>query len=187
MTVLDFETPHGLARAHIQPVDEALGALALGHGAGGGINARDLATAAEVARGQGFSVALVEQLKAADFEGLPLVTGGRSAGARIACRTFRDTGSIAVLCLAFPVHPPQRASAKSPERPTRQPELDAVTVPTLVVQGVNDRFGMPTAGRTRTVVKVPGDHRLTTDLGAVGDAVRKWLPQALRAWAATRA
>jgi predicted alpha/beta-hydrolase family hydrolase len=76
-----------------------------------------------------------------------------------------------VLCLAFPLHPPGR-----PDK-TRQPELDAVQVPTLVVQGDRDPFGMPAAGANRTVVKVPGNHSLTADLDAVVAAVCDWLPR----------
>jgi predicted alpha/beta-hydrolase family hydrolase len=87
----------------------------------------------------------------------------------VACRTAAATGAVAVLCLAFPVHPPGK-----PDK-TRQPELDAVAVPTLVVQGANDPFGMPAAGPSRTVVTVAGTHSLRSDLGAVGAAVSEWL------------
>lgn len=212
MTVLDLDTPHGPARAHLQPVDEPLGALMLGHGAGGGVQARDLTTAATAANAHGFSVALIEQpyrvagrrsaapapqldaawiataeqLKAGPLHGLPLITGGRSSGARVACRTARQTNSVGVLCLAFPLHPPQRKDATG-ERPSRIDELDSVHVPALVVQGVNDRFGMPPATHNRIVAKIAGDHRLGSDLGAIAEAVDAWLPQVLRAWAATRA
>jgi predicted alpha/beta-hydrolase family hydrolase len=103
---------------------------------------------------------------------LPLVVGGRSMGARVACRTAEATGAVGVLCLAFPLQPPRRSGAAAP---SRLPELDAVTVPTLVVQGVRDPFGIPPAGARRTVVEVPGDHSLRTDLEAVGAAVRTWL------------
>jgi uncharacterized protein len=190
--VLDIDTPHGPARAHLRPVDDPRGALVLGHGAGGGVGARDLVKAAEVARSEGFSVVLVEQpyvvagrrspapgaqLDAAwraviatlPFSDLPLITGGRSAGARVACRTAADTGAAAVLCLAFPLHPPGR-----PEK-TRLPELEAVRVPVLIVQGVSDPFGMPPDGPERTVVKVKGNHSLSGDMPAVGAAVGEWL------------
>ena len=60
---------------------------------------------------------------------------------------------------------------------SRLPELDAVTVPVLVVQGARDPFGIPPAAENRTVVEVAGDHSLRTDLGAVADAVRAWLPR----------
>jgi len=95
-------------------------------------------------------------------------------GARVACRTAEATGAAAVLCLAFPLQPPRR-SGKAPT-PSRLDELDAVTVPTLVVQGARDRFGMPPAAGRRTVVQVPGDHSLRTDPEAVAAAIRGWLP-----------
>jgi uncharacterized protein len=178
------------------------GALVLGHGAGGGVTAPDLVVAAEVAVSERFSVALVEQpyrvagkrssppaarldeawtavvehLREGELSGLPLIVGGRSAGARVACRTAAGSGAVGVLCLAFPVHPPGRAD--DPTK-SRQPELDAVQVPTLVVQGTGDPFGMPAPGASRTVVKVAGNHSLTADLEAVGAAVRDWLPRVL--------
>jgi uncharacterized protein len=80
-----------------------------------------------------------------------------------------------VLCLAFPFQPPQRRAAKEPS-PSRLGELDAVTVPALVVQGTGDPFGMPPPGPRRTVVQVAGNHGLKTDLDAVAAAVREWLP-----------
>jgi hypothetical protein len=103
--------------------------------------------------------------------------GGRSSGARVACRTAEATGAVAVLCLAFPFQPPRRSGAS--EAPSRLPELDEVTVPTLVVQGARDQFGIPPATANRTVARVPGDHSLRTDLQAVADAVRAWLPGVL--------
>ena len=203
MTVLEIETPHGPARAHLHPVDEPRAALVLGHGAAGGVTSGDLVAATEAARSEGVSVALVEQpyrvagrrspppaprldaawtavvehLVAAELRGLPLVAGGRSLGARVACRTARATGAAGVLCLAFPLQPPRRATS---EAPSRLPELDAVPVPLLVVQGERDRFGMPPATSRRTVVQVPGDHSLRTDLDAVAAAVRDWLPVVVR-------
>jgi uncharacterized protein len=195
VTALDVDTPHGPARAHLHAADEPRGALVLGHGAGGGVTARDLVAVTTLAQSVGVSVALVEQpyrvagrrspapahqldaawiavveqLRAGALDGLALVVGGRSAGARVACRTAADTGAVGVLCLAFPLHPPGR-----PEK-TRQPELDAVRVPTLVVQGASDPFGMPAAGRARKVVTVPGNHALTGDLEAVAAATLAWL------------
>jgi uncharacterized protein len=185
------ETPHGPARVHLHPAENARAALVLGHGAGGGVTAPDLAAATEAALEEGVSVALVEQpyrvagrrspaparqLDAAWVAvvehlafGLPLVVGGRSLGARVACRTAAETGAMAVLCLAFPLHPPGRPEA------SRLAELEAVTVPVLVVQGERDPFGMPPPGPGRTVVRVPGDHALKADLAAVAQAVRMWL------------
>ncbi len=197
--MLDVETPHGLARAHLTPADQPRGALVLGHGAAGGVTSRDLVAVADVARSDGFSVALVEQpyrvagrrspaparqLDAAwtavvaqllgdQLRGLPVVAGGRSMGARVACRTAEAIGAVAVLCLAFPLQPPRRAGAEP--RPSRLSELDAVHVPVLIVQGARDPFGMPPAAADRTVVQVPGNHSLNTDLGAVSAAVQDWL------------
>jgi predicted alpha/beta-hydrolase family hydrolase len=93
----------------------------------------------------------------------------------VACRTAADTGAVAVLCLAFPLLPPRRSPAAVAK--SRQPELDAVQVPTLVVQGAHDPFGIPPPSRSRTVVTVPGNHSLTADLDAVATAVRRWLPR----------
>jgi predicted alpha/beta-hydrolase family hydrolase len=189
---VEIDTPHGPARAHVQPVDDAVATLVLGHGAGGGVSAPDLMVATRAALENRVSVALVEQpylvagrksqapaaqLDAAWIaaverlrdEDLPLIVGGRSAGARVACRTAENTGAAAVLCLAFPVHPPGK-----PEK-TRLSELDAVQVPVLVVQGERDPFGMPPDGPNRTVVRVRGDHGLKGDLDAVAVAVRDWL------------
>jgi uncharacterized protein len=185
-----FETPHGPALVHVHQLDDPRGALVLGHGAGGGVESPDLQGAAKAALEAGLTVALVEQpyrvagrrspapanqLDAAwtsvvaelAFE-VPLIAGGRSAGARVACRTAAATGAKAVLCLAFPVHPPGR-----PEK-SRLDELDAVTVPTLVVQGERDPFGMPPSARNRTVVQIAGTHSLRSS-SAVEEAVSAWL------------
>ena len=112
----------------------------------------------------------MEQLSEKELADLALVTGGRSAGARVACRTSAAGGAAGVLCLAFPVHPPGR-----PEK-SRLSELDAVAVPTLVIQGESDPFGMPPDGPRRRVVRLPGNHGLKADLPAVTGAVRDWLP-----------
>ena len=169
----------------------------LGHGAGGGIESPDLVGAAEAGRSAGLSVALVEQpyrvagrrspapasqldaawtavisrLREDALRELPLVTGGRSLGARVACRTAAEVDAAAVLCLAFPLHPPGRGD--DPTR-SRLPELDAVQVPTLVVQGESDPFGMPPGGPNRTVVRIPGTHSLR-DGAAVAAVVSDWL------------
>jgi uncharacterized protein len=199
MATFEIETPHGPARAHVDPVPEPRAAVVLGHGAGGGVAARDLVAAAEASRSEGLGVVLVEQpyrvagrrspaparqldaawiavvehLRAGELRGLPLVMGGRSLGARVACRTVEATGAVAVICLAFPLRPPRRGGAPAP---SRLPELDEVGVPTLVVQGERDPFGIPPPAEQRTVVVVPGDHSLRADLDALADAVRRWLP-----------
>jgi uncharacterized protein len=194
VSTFDVETPHGRAVAHLQPVDAPRGALLLGHGAGGGVHAPDLQAATRAALEENFTVALVEQpyrvagrrspaparqldaawiavveaLRADELGGLPLVVGGRSAGARVACRTAAATGAVGVLCLAFPLQPPRGSKS-------RLDELDGVAVPTLVVQGARDPFGMPPASKRRRVVEVAGDHGLKADTGAVAEAVRSWL------------
>jgi predicted alpha/beta-hydrolase family hydrolase len=203
VTVIAVDTPHGPANAHLHPVDDPRAVLVLGHGAGGGVGAADLVAATAAAHSAGLSVALVEQpyrvagrrspaparqldaawvavlkhLAQGDFAGLPLIAGGRSLGARVACRTAAQTGSRAVLCLAFPLQPPRRAG-KAPS-PDRLSELEAVEVPVLVVQGESDQFGMPPQGASRKVVRVAGNHSLKSDVEAVAGAVRNWLAEVL--------
>jgi predicted alpha/beta-hydrolase family hydrolase len=197
------DTPHGVARIHLHEVEHPSAAIVLGHGAAGGVGAPDLVTARDAAQARDLSVALVEQpyrvagkrssprppqldaawlavvdeLRQNAFAGLPLVTGGRSAGARVACRTAAETEAVGVLCLAFPLQPPARAGADP--RPSRLPELEAVEVPVLVVQGERDRFGMPPASATRRVVVVPGDHGLKSGHSRIAEAIREWLSDVL--------
>ncbi|MBO1752026.1 alpha/beta hydrolase [Actinotalea sp. BY-33] len=195
--VQEVLTAHGPARAHLHvPARARRGLLVLGHGAGGGVDAPDLLAVAAVATELGMTTALVEQpyrtagrrgtpraptldaawtevlahLVAGHGGHLPLVTGGRSAGARVACRTAGATGADAVLCLAFPVQPPGR-----PDRPSRLPELDGAVVPVLVVQGDRDPYGLPPSAPGRTVAVVPGDHSLRRGLGELPATVRPWL------------
>jgi predicted alpha/beta-hydrolase family hydrolase len=201
-TEIELPTPHGPARAYIHAAADAKAALVLGHGVGGGVGAPDLVAATQAALPLGVTVALVEQpyrvagrksqgpaqkldeawitviegLRAGPLAGLPLIVGGRSAGARVACRTATQTDPAGVLCLAFPVHPPGKGD--DPDK-SRLPELDAVKVPVLVVQGEADPFGMPPAKRGRKVVKVPGTHSLR-NAGAVKAAVTEWLTGRLR-------
>lgn len=195
----DLRTPRGLARVHLHRAGEPRAALVLGHGAGGGVGAPDLVAATAAALAAGVAVALVEQpyrvagrrspapaaqldeawtsvvdqLRAGALARLPLVCGGRSSGARVACRTAAATGAVGVVCLAFPLHPPGRPSA-----PSRLPELDAVVVPTLVIQGERDPFGIPPESERRSVVLVPGDHGLRAGR-PVSDAVGDWLSRLL--------
>lgn len=200
MTSLEIDTPHGPARAELHRAPEARAGLLLGHGAGGGVGAPDLVAASRGARVAGVDVALVEQpyrvagrrapapahqldtawLAVADrlseewFHDLPLVFGGRSSGARVACRTSADGEAVGVLCLAFPVHPPGK-----PEK-SRMPELDAVTVPTLVVQGESDPFGMPGPAPHREIMVLPGDHSLKREATTLSRTVEEWLARILR-------
>jgi predicted alpha/beta-hydrolase family hydrolase len=193
VAVVELDTPHGPAPAHLHPVAAPRAALVLGHGAGGGVAARDLVAATDAANAADVAVALVEQpyrvagrrspprgpvldaawtaavrqLAGGPLRDLPLLTGGRSAGARVACRTAAATGAIGVLCLAFPLVAPSGAS--------RQEELDGAGVPVLVVQGASDRFGLPDPSDTRTVAVIRGDHGLKSDMPALREAVASWL------------
>jgi predicted alpha/beta-hydrolase family hydrolase len=196
-------TPHGDARVHLaRPADKPRGLMVLGHGAGGGVTAPDLTLAAQAGLTACFAVALVEQpyrvagrrapapLAQVDTAwrtvaehladvapGGRLIVGGRSFGARVACRTAKDVGASGVLCLAFPLHPPGRP-AKS-----RLPELVAVTLPTLVVQGERDAFGVPdpkTVPDNITIVVVDGDHSLKKDAPAIRAALTAWLGDHLK-------
>lgn len=200
VTAREVETPRGTARVHRHPADEPIAVLVLGHGAGGTVTAPDLGAATAAARSCGVSVVLVEQpyrvagrrspppathldeawlavierLRSEELGDLPLVTGGRSSGARVACRTAAASDAAGVLCLAFPLEPPARRQGAA--RPaSRLPELERVPAPTLVVQGAGDPFGIPPAGPSRTVVTVAGNHSLRTDLDRVAEAVRRWL------------
>ena len=179
--MIDVQTPTGLAQADLErPSATATGLLLLGHGAGGSIDAPDLRAMTAAAREAGLAVARVRQPYsvagrrapapaaqldiawtavvehfAAKMPGLPIVVGGRSSGARVACRTALATGARGVLALAFPLHPPGR-----PEK-SRAAELDA-GVPVFVLQGARDPFGgPPDFPAAVTVFEVAGaDHRL---------------------------
>lgn len=166
--VVTLATPYGDARLHKDRSRHPVATLLLGHGAGGGPEAPDLAALAAALPRQGVTVVRVEQpwrvagkkiaprpevldacfVACADALRVrtPLVVGGRSAGARSAARTARQLGASGVLALAFPLHPPGK-----PER-SRLDELEAVDVPTLVVQGERDPFGTPE--------EFPPDHEL---------------------------
>jgi uncharacterized protein len=201
VTNLTIPTPHGPAAVELHCAAQCGAALLLGHGAGGSTSAPDLLATTRAARAAGVHVALVTQpyrvagrrapalarqldeawlavahhLGEGAFAGLPLIFGGRSSGARVACRTAVTGGAVAVVCLAFPVHPPGR-----PDR-SRMYELDGVDLPVLVVQGERDPFGRPEPAAGREVVLVPGDHALKADLAALEGAVAGWLARQLGA------
>ena len=181
----ELETPHGPARAHLHR-RRAAALLVLGHGAGGGVTAPDLVAATEAANAAGVSVALVEQPYRVAGRKSPApahsstppgsrsssscaapspAVGGRSSGARVACRTAAGTGAAGILCLAFPLHPPGR-----PEK-TRLAELEAVEVPVLIVQGESEPFGMPPEAPGREVVRLRGNHGLKSDRPGLRAAV----------------
>ena len=196
-------TPHGDARVVVRRAKRPQATVVLTHGAGGGIGAPDLLRLARSLPTQGVSVTLVEMPWRVAGKRLaprpevidtcyravlddmrmrtPLVIGGRSAGARSACRISRQAGASGVLALSFPLHPPGR-----PEK-SRLDELTAVRVPVLVVQGGNDPFGTPAEFPTDTeLVPVPGaDHGLKVPargelsqeeaLGIVFEAALEWV------------
>jgi hypothetical protein len=185
-------------------------ALVLGHGAAGGVNSTDLRATTEAAVALGFIVALVEQpyrvagrrspppadkldtgwlavmnvLAAGPLADHRLVVGGRSSGARVACRTAAVAQAVGVLCLAFPLLPPGAARQGDVSK-SRLGELEAVptSVPVLVVQGARDPFGMPPPAPNRTVVTIDGTHTLSSTK-AVREAVSPWLAVLLAASAA---
>ncbi len=193
----------------VRPADRPRATLVLGHGAGGGTGTPDLLALGRALPGQGVSVVLVDQpwlvagrkvaapppqldlawlavVPALAVDG-PLLVGGRSAGARVACRTARDLGAVGCVALAFPLHPPGR-----PER-SRLPELVGAGVPTLVVQGGNDPFGRPAQfpDGPALVRPVPfADHSFRVAkaapltqreaVGMVVDHVRSWVAALLR-------
>jgi predicted alpha/beta-hydrolase family hydrolase len=190
----ELRTPAGPAGAEIdRPRDPARALLVLTHGAGGGVDAPDLLAVRGAALQAGVAVVRLTQpyrmagrrspsapgpqdaawlaavaalRRRRSLAGLPLVVGGRSNGARVACRTAVASGAVGVVALAFPLHPPGR-----PEN-TRLPELDGAGVPVLVVQGDRDPFGLPPPGAGREVVVVAGaDHSLKRDLASIASTV----------------
>ncbi|MCE1179993.1 MAG: hypothetical protein LWW86_13335 [Micrococcales bacterium] len=204
--VVEIDTPQGPARAHVFRPPRAIGSLILGHGAGGGIDAPDLALLASALPDDGWAVALVEQpwrvagrkvatppktldeawvpVVAALTSGRsrlpePVIVGGRSAGARVACRTAEQVGAAAVLALSFPLHPPGQ-----PEK-SRAAELQApidAGLPVHVVQGEKDPFGRPdeiaeAVPDTAYLDAVAGAHSFTKDPQDVLEAVRLFLAE----------
>lgn len=201
------DTPHGPARV-LSSGDGTAGTLVLGHGAGGGAESPDLAALTAEAAGAGWLVhrvdqpwrvagkriapapprldeawgAVLDRLRITDQLPGRLVLGGRSAGARVACRTSAAEGAAGVLALSFPLHPPGR-----PEK-TRAPELTGVGVPIVVVQGETDAFGRPedvaavlAGSGLASVYAVPGDHSLKKNPGLAAAAALSWLTEVLPA------
>jgi uncharacterized protein len=201
---VEIGTSEGPARAEVQQpaVGEPSFLLVLTHGAGGGVGSPDLLAVAGAASRLGGVVARVTQpylvkgrrapgsperqdaawveviaaLRAAVGAGLPLIQGGRSNGARVACRTAPTVGALAVIALAFPLHPPGR-----PDR-SRAAELAAAGTDVLVVNGERDPFGIPeSTGKTRVVVLAGESHPLSRRPGEAGRATGAWLREVLAA------
>ncbi|GAA3152430.1 alpha/beta hydrolase [Planomonospora alba] len=194
---MEIVTPHGPARVEVDPVPDPRFLLVLTHGSAGGVDAPDLLAVRDAVAGIGGLVARVTQpfrLRGArapgspakqdeawaavveevrrSRPGLPLVQGGRSNGARVACRTARAVGAEAVVALAFPLHPPGK-----PER-SRAPELRGAGVDVLAVSGDRDPFGVPEAADAARLVVLAGEgHDLKRDPARVGEAVAGWLEE----------
>lgn len=191
---IDVPTPGGPALVDLdRPRGAPTALLVLTHGAGGGVETADLNAIRVAAVKAGVAVARVTQpyrvagrraptapakqdeawlavvaalRRRRGLAAVPLVVGGRSNGARVACRTAAASGADGVVALAFPLHPPGKPEA------TRITELDGVEVPVLVVQGDRDPFGMPPDGPGREVVVVPGaDHGLKREVATTAAAV----------------
>ena len=192
------DTVRGPARVHLdEPTGPARLSLVLGHGAGGSVDAPDLLAVRDAALGIGAVVARVEQpyrvagrrapvparqldeawievvaslRGTARYAGPPLVVGGRSSGGRVACRTARTTGAVAVVALAFPLRPPRRPEV------TRTDELRGAGVPVLVVTGERDPFGIPEPEDDVAVRTLAGEaHALSRNPAVVGEIVVEWL------------
>ncbi|TWP35264.1 alpha/beta family hydrolase [Leekyejoonella antrihumi] len=203
MAVNEIETPVGIARAHVARASNPRGSLVVSHGAGGGIDAPDL-TALSAVVGEGWTYVRVEQPwrvagkkvaappKTLDRAWVPiigrlmhgrwalpgpLVVGGRSAGARVACRTAGRVGADAVLALSFPLHPPGK-----PEKSRASEALGVLDagLPLAVVQGERDPFGTPddvreALGPQAHVFSARGTHSFTKDPEDVLSEVLAWL------------
>jgi uncharacterized protein len=196
---MEIITASGAALAELDEPENPAFLLVLTHGAGGGVDSPDLLAARQAARVLGAAVARVLQpyrvrggrapgsavrqdaawLEIIDalrqrFPGIPLVQGGRSNGARVACRTASAAGARAVVALAFPLHPPGRADA------SRAGELRQAGVPVLVVNGDRDAFGIPDGADVSRVAVLPGEtHALSRHPEKVGQAVQAWLREVL--------
>jgi uncharacterized protein len=190
-TVLD--TGQGPAEVTLDKARKPTFLLVMTHGAGGGVDTADVLAAGQAAAGLGASVARVLQpyrvrgarapgnaakqdeawleiIAALRQPGVPLVQGGRSNGARLACRTAQAAGAQAVVALAFPLHPPGR-----PDN-SRAAELQQAGTDVLVVNGERDPFGIPAASDASRVVVLPGEtHSLSRHPDAVRAAVAEWL------------
>jgi uncharacterized protein len=196
---MEIVTGGGPARVELDEPDSPAFLLAMTHGAGGGVDSPDLLAAWQAGLGLGAAVARVLQpyrVRGARAPGspdrqdaawlqvvaalrqrlpaIPLVQGGRSNGARLACRTAQTAGARAVVALAFPLHPPGR-----PDR-SRAGELRAAGTDVLVVNGARDPFGIPGPADATRVVVLPGEtHALTQHPERVGEAVAAWLSEVL--------
>jgi predicted alpha/beta-hydrolase family hydrolase len=199
---VEIITGSGPARTETDPAERPEFLLALTHGAGGGVSSKDVLAARQAGLQAGATVVRVTQpyrvgggrapgsaqrqdeawleiisaLRAV-YPGLPLVQGGRSNGARLACRTAQQAGAAAVIALAFPLHPPGKAD--DPSR-SRAGELRSAGVPVLVINGERDPFGIPDQADADRLIVLPGEtHSLSRHPQAITEAVASWLGQVM--------
>jgi uncharacterized protein len=195
---MQIDTVAGPARVEVDEAAAPRFLLVLTHGAGGGVASTDLMAARQAGLDSGGAVARVLQpyrlagasapgsaqrqdaawldviaALRARYPGVPLIQGGRSNGARVACRTAEAAGAAAVIALAFPLHPPGKAG--DPEK-SRAGELRSAGVPVLVINGDRDPFGVPDpADADRLVVLAGETHTLSKQRAAIIEAVTSWL------------
>lgn len=201
---MEINTVAGPARVELDDVTAPKFLLVLTHGAGGGVASADLMAARRAGLDTGGTVARVLQAYRvagasapgsaqrqdaawldvitalrASHPGVPVIQGGRSNGARVACRTARAAGAAAVIALAFPLHPPGKADV--PEK-SRAGELRSVGVPVLVINGDRDPFGVPDAADADRLVVLKGEtHTLSKQRAAIASAITSWLNERILA------
>jgi uncharacterized protein len=197
---MQIDTVAGPARVEVDDVEAPRFQLVLTHGAGGGVASADLMAARQAGLDAGGAVARVLQpyrvagasapgsaqrqdaawleviaALRASHPDVPLIQGGRSNGARLACRTAQAAGAAAVIALAFPLHPPGKADV--PEK-SRAGELRSAGVPVLVINGDRDPFGVPDAADADRLVVLKGEtHTLSKQRAAIVSAVASWLSE----------
>jgi predicted alpha/beta-hydrolase family hydrolase len=171
VTAVEIMTSAGPAHVVVEePAGRPRFLVVLTHGAGGTPDTPDVLAVRDAARGLGAVAAWAEITAALSDSGLPLVQGGRSNGARVACRTARQVGAAGVIALAFPLHPPGQPGK------SRDAELRAAGTRVLVLNGDRDPFGIPEPDDATRVVVLPGEtHALSKNPAAIGDAVARWL------------
>jgi uncharacterized protein len=194
VTAVEIMTSAGPADVVVEkPAGRPRFLVVLTHGAGGTPDTPDVLAVRDAARGLGAVTALVTQpyrvrggrapgsaarqdaawaevVAALNDSGLPLVQGGRSNGARVACRTARQVGAAGVIAMAFPLHPPGQPGK------SRDAELRAAGTRVLVLNGDRDPFGIPEPDDATHVVVLPGEtHALSKNPAAIGEAVARWL------------
>ena len=197
---MQIDTVAGPARVEVDDVSAPRFLLVLTHGAGGGVASADLMAARQAGLDTGGAVARVLQpyrvggarapgsaqrqdaawleviaALRASHPGVPLIQGGRSNGARLACRTAQAAGAVAVIALAFPLHPPGKAGV--PEK-SRAGELRSAGVPVLVINGDRDPFGVPDAADADRLVVLKGEtHTLAKQRATIVSAITSWLSE----------